>query len=120
VKNEDRGQTRGWGVVAIPTATSEEVEKMLKFGVDGFGSEGNSSEGSQLMSILTRSRDSHGSGPVEVHVAHLVRDPLQLVRVQILSVRQHVVRTGTHGPLTSSLGNQEEVESGNRQAKDKL
>ena len=91
---------------------------MLEVGVDGFGSKGDSGEGSQLVGVLTRSRDRHSSRPVEVHVAHLVGDSLQLVRVQILSVRQHVVRTGTHGSLTSGLGNQEEIESGSKKSKE--
>ena len=66
------------------------VEEMLEVDV-GEVSEGHSNEGSQLVGILTRSRDSHGAGPVEVHVAHLVGDPLELVRIPALGVEEDVV-----------------------------
>ncbi len=59
---------------------SEEVEEVLQCVGGGFP-ERDSREGSQLVGVLTWGRDCHGSGPVEVHVAHLVRDPLELVCV---------------------------------------
>ncbi len=93
---------------------SEEVEEVLQCAGGGL-SEGDSSEGSQFVGVLTWGRDSHGSRPVEVHVAHLVRDPLELVRVQPLVVSEDVVGARAHGPLTSGSGHEEEVVSGSSQ-----
>lgn len=64
------------------------------------------------MSVLAGRGDGHGSGPVEIHVTHFVRQHLHLVRVEALRVVHHVVTARAHGPLPGGAGDEEEVVAG--------
>ena len=63
----------------------------------------------QLVSVLTRRGHTDGSGPIVVHMSHLIREPLHVIgRQRHIVVNAHEVR-GRHGSLTHVLGDEEEV-----------
>lgn len=63
----------------------------------------------QLVGVLAGSRDSDGSRPVVVEVAHFVGQALHVVRLQSSGVPDHVVVGGGHCSLPHRLRHQEEV-----------
>ena len=62
-----------------------------------------------LVSVLARSRNTDGPRPVVVEVGQLVRQLLEVLRLQSAGVLQHVVTRGVDGPLPYRLTHQEEV-----------
>ena len=61
------------------------------------------------MSVLARSRNTDSSGPVVIEVGQLVRQLLEVLRLQGTGVLQHVIARGVDGPLPYRLTHQEEV-----------
>lgn len=70
---------------------------------------GHSGEEGELVSVLTRSRHCDGPGPVEVHVAKLVRDDLDSVWLHVAVVVKYVVGARAHSPLPGGTRDQIEV-----------
>merc|ERR1712055_1147760 len=63
----------------------------------------------QFVGVLARSWDTHCAWPVVVEVSQLVRQLLEMVRLQARSVLDDVVAGGVYCALPNRLGNQEEV-----------
>ena len=65
---------------------------------------------------LAGSRYPYGPRPVVVHVCHLVRQPLHVVRFQSRVVTDHYIVGGSDSALTHMLTHKEEVVPANRRA----
>jgi hypothetical protein len=66
-------------------------------------------EEGELVSVLARSWHSDCPGPVEVHVAQLVRDDLDSVWLHVAVIVKYVVGARAHGPLSGGTRDQIKV-----------
>ena len=64
------------------------------------------------MRVLAGRGHTHGAGPVVVEVRQLVRQLLEVLRLEAAGVLQHVVAGGIDGALPDALADQEEVVPG--------
>ena len=68
-----------------------------------------SSPRGQTLTYLTRCRHSDGARPVVIHVSHLVRQSLKVVRFESRGVVYHSIMSGGYCALPHMLTHKEEV-----------
>lgn len=84
------------------------VENILEFGMRSFV-QALRNKKSQLMRILAWGRNTYGTRPVVVLVCQAVCQTMDVVRRNACIVKQHVVRSRSHGSLTNALAHNIEI-----------
>lgn len=95
-------------------STLQEVEQLLKLLAFGRLMQTLAHKERQFVRQLAHSRHAHCAHPIEVHVRHFVRKPLNDVWLQSSIVEQHIVAGRRNGALADALRHNEEIISANR------